>query len=187
MLSIQIGSKKHYFPATAEGLMALSKLEGSPNQVGFKPASIKEEHLVNFTAAIQKSFKHVLFVCGWPITENTRKRVWRQFWKNDIDLRRGTGGVPFREFLENFVSSNQKLVTLNKPLWVIEDGEILVKVRLISAKSAAAALGRMVNLFRWSEKWTAAAKLVTDSPLSWLTFNQMSLTTEFSLNKKKKK
>lgn len=175
------------FPATAEGLLAIAALKGGlVTELGFKfEKPLPEDVIINFGAFIQKSLKHTLFILGAQNQPNTKKRIWRQYWKNSIDLQRGTGGLEFLPFLAAYVKKNQTFGP-DIPLWQYDGVTLKVITSLKSKKAAAVAAGRLVNVLRWCESYTQCARLVTDTGISWGTFNKISLDQEYGLGKKKK-
>jgi len=129
--------------------------------------------VINFIALATKANHHLQFIfSGSVVGAQRRFQFWRRYWRNEIDLRYGSG-MTFEAVVNDFLSRSG----LSRFVTQTADG-LQFTGKFKSVKSAAAAIGRVENMLRWCERWTSQLKLQSEALLSWESFDKISVYGE---------
>jgi hypothetical protein len=167
--------------ATSAGLKQIYDSRFAPGWINVTIScdGLTDEAKVNFIALWQKSLKHIRFILGLPVNLTVqRSQIWRKYFRNTVDTEHGEG----RNF-EDFLMSYLQTYLTN----IVYDGHTFkISGQFSSPQSVAAAVGRFVNMMRWSEQWTQSIKLVSEAELTWATFNRLSVEGEQPIVRRRK-
>lgn len=167
----ELGATERSAP-TASLLRTIAKLNLSPSTtvLCLDLHDLQEEELVNFTALLQKSWKHVAFMLGYHSAIVRPCRVWQRYRKNLVNRDHGED-MPFETLLASYIREHFYRVRL--------DGRVVrIECEPSSSAALAAMLGRLVNMARWCVTHTPTLKLVSEAPITWKNFHAISVLLE---------
>lgn len=157
----------------SSGLKALctSGIRAGDGIIHLDLSSLDVEEQINFIALLQKCWKHAAFVLGIRHSFTGRRpKIWQRYRRNIADTDH-EAGVALDQLIQRYLAENLPHVTYATP------GVFSFKADFLSAEGAAAVVGRLANMARWCKQHTSLIRLMTETLMTWKTFNEISLNT----------